>query len=101
MTHVFGHKGSHGPVGMKIPSDTKKYGQPGYTGSIGRDIDSLLNKTTSTKTKQTDTRPKSMPSFLSYKEPIKPESKKEEKREIPEGPEIPTVTDEKGKINTW
>ena len=66
MTHVFGHKGSHGPAGMKIPSDTKKYGQPGYTGSIGRDIDSLLNKTTSTKTKQTDTRPKSMPSFLCY-----------------------------------
>ena len=83
MTHVFGHRGSHGPVGMKIPSDTKKYGQPGYTGSIGREIDSLLNKTTSTKKKQTDTRPKSMPSFLSYKEPkSKPFSEMTDKEKI-------------------
>ena len=33
MTHVFGHKGSHGPAGMKIPSSTKTYGQPGYVAS--------------------------------------------------------------------
>tara|TARA_R100000808_G_C2147063_1_gene154971 strand:- start:76 stop:3027 length:2952 start_codon:yes stop_codon:yes gene_type:complete len=32
MTHVFGHKGSHGPAGMKIPNPGGGYGTPGYTG---------------------------------------------------------------------